>query len=138
MGRVGVGASDTAHVAREFRGPRSPTRWSQCASGATVVSVALTRCTARFGELASAVDAELERRGAHISAAVLDRALNARVDHSAQLLGVGPRAALRYAPPELPAWLAAELTPDDGEPDSEATVIDFVSWKHNAVNRGRH
>jgi len=76
---------------------------------ATVVGMALTRRTARFGEIATAADAELERRGARVPAADVDRALNARVERSAALLGIEPRAALRYAPPELPVWLADEL-----------------------------
>jgi len=93
--------------------------------------MALTRRTARFGELAAAADAELERRGAHVPAAEVDRALNARVEHSAALLGIEPRAALRYAPPELPVWLADELEPA-AEPRAAvagADVIDLDAWK---------
>ncbi|MGC5168726.1 hypothetical protein [Luteimicrobium sp. DT211] len=75
--------------------------------------MALTRRTPRLGELAAAVEAELVRRGVDVDAAAVDRALNARVERSAGLLGVSPRAALRYAPDELPAWVADEL--EEGE-----------------------
>ncbi|WP_186325335.1 hypothetical protein [Cellulosimicrobium sp. TH-20] len=71
--------------------------------------MALTRRTARFGELARAADAELACRGVDVDAAAVDEALNARVARSAQLLGVEPRAALAYAPDDVAAWIADEL-----------------------------
>ncbi|MBD5788376.1 hypothetical protein IF650_19630 [Cellulosimicrobium terreum] len=69
----------------------------------------LTRRTARFGQLAAAAGAELKSRGVVVDDPAIDDALNARVARSAELLGVAPRAALRYAPDDVAVWIADEL-----------------------------
>lgn len=95
-------------------------------------NVALTRRTARFGELARAADAELACRGVDVDAAAVDEALNARVARSAQLLGVEPRAALAYAPDDVAAWIADELA--GAAPAAEAApgvVIDLAERRNS-------
>lgn len=96
--------------------------------------MALTRRTARFGELARAADAELARRGVDVDAAAVDEALSARVAHSAQLLGVAPRAALRYAPDDVAAWIADELA--TSAPAGEVTpgVVIDLDGRRNGPN----
>lgn len=86
--------------------------------------MALTRRTAQFGELARAADGELTRRGVDIDAAAVDEAPNARVAHSARLLGVEPRAALIYAPDDVALWTADELA--GAAPAGESVPCDVI------------
>lgn len=98
---------------------------------AYAASMALTRRTARFGGLAAAASAELARRGVDVDDAAIDDALNARVSRSAQLLGVTPRAALRYAPDDVAVWVADELTGvAPAEEAAPGVVVDLSKWRN--------
>jgi len=71
--------------------------------------MALTRCTPRFAELATVVEAELAYLGMPISPGLVDAALNAQVEHVARCIGVEPCQALGYAPDEVGALIATTL-----------------------------
>jgi len=71
--------------------------------------MALTRRTPRFAELAGMVEAELAQLGTPMPAELVDAALNAQVDHVAQVLGIEPRRALRYAPDDVGPMTATAL-----------------------------
>ena len=129
------------------RGPPARSSRSSCAtsehdapsSGGPVASayaanVALTRRTARFGELARAADAELARRGVDVDAAAVDAALNARVARSAQLLGVEPRAALVYAPDDVALWIADELAGTAPAGEAAPGVVIDLDDRRNGRN----
>jgi hypothetical protein len=92
--------------------------------------MALTRRTARFGELAQAVEARLSERGVTLEADVVDRILRHRVDTVAAEMGLTPRTALAYAPDDLPEILAntvikaiETMPPDQPAPRPELRVI---------------
>jgi hypothetical protein len=71
--------------------------------------MALTRRNRRFAELAALVEAELKPAGMPMSAELIDAALNAQVDHVAQLLGIAPGRALSYAPDDAAKVVAQVL-----------------------------
>lgn len=59
--------------------------------------MALTRRTARFGELAGQVESHLAGWGHAVGPEVVDAAVNHQCAHVAALLGVSPRSALAHA-----------------------------------------
>lgn len=72
----------------------------------------LTRRTAQFRALAEATEAAWRSAGGDpvlVDAGLVDELLNARVAHVAAMMRISPRAALRYAPEDLPAILAEAL-----------------------------
>lgn len=71
--------------------------------------MAITRRTARFNELATRTEALLAQRGIVLEPASIDRLLNAREEAVAQLMGISPRAALGFAPDDLPETITAEV-----------------------------
>lgn len=71
--------------------------------------MAISRRTARFNELATRTEALLAEHGIELEPAVIDRLLNAREEHVAQLMGITARTALRFAPDDLPEAIAAEV-----------------------------
>lgn len=72
----------------------------------------LTRRTAQFRALAEAIEAAWRSAGGEtelVDAGLVDELLNARIAHVAAMMRISPRAALRYAPDDLPAILAEAL-----------------------------
>lgn len=71
----------------------------------------LTRRTAQFRQLAEATEAAWRSAGGDVvvDVGLVDELLNARVAHVAAMMRISPRAALRYAPPDLPTILAEAL-----------------------------
>ncbi|GAC1381503.1 MAG: hypothetical protein NVSMB48_09650 [Marmoricola sp.] len=71
--------------------------------------MALTRRTARFGDLARAVEDQLREQGLAVEPEVLDQILRNRIDTVAEVMRVSPRTALGYAPADLPVILAETI-----------------------------
>lgn len=71
--------------------------------------MALTRRTARFGELARLVEDQLRGRGLVLDAEIVDQILRNRVDAVAEVMRVTPRTALGYAPDDLPEIVVSAI-----------------------------
>lgn len=74
-----------------------------------VVTVALTRRTERFGQLAQAIEVDLRDQGLVLDAEVVDQILRNRIDAVAEVMRVTPRTALGYAPEDLPAIVVRDV-----------------------------
>lgn len=72
--------------------------------------MAITRRSARFGQLAGDVDRLLTERGLSVAPYVVDVVLNERVADVAALLGVSARASLDLTPASLPRSVADAIT----------------------------
>ncbi len=72
--------------------------------------MAITRRSARFGQLAGDVDQLLTQRGLNVAAHVVDDVLNGRIADVAALLGIAQRASLNLAPATLPRSVADAIT----------------------------
>lgn len=68
--------------------------------------MALTRRTARFGELAALVHQECSHLGVDLPEDIVDAAINSRVFLVGDRMRIGLRAALAYAPDDLADDLA--------------------------------
>lgn len=85
--------------------------------------MALTRRTPAFGDLAQRTEQLLASQGVQVSGAGVDAVLNHLVDHVATRMGVTARAALGYAPtdlPEIAAGLIVEALALDDEPSTRS------------------
>lgn len=71
--------------------------------------MALTRRTPAFGQIAAEVDEQLVAKGIVLDQAAVDRVLNEQVEHVGRLMGISPRAALRYAPENLASILSDRI-----------------------------
>lgn len=71
--------------------------------------MAVTRRTADFAHVAEQVDQLLLTHQLDVPAHIVDGELNRRLEVVAQLLGTSPRAALVYAPTDLPQQVAADI-----------------------------
>ena len=91
--------------------------------------MAITRRTARFDELATAVEEILARQGMHADAALVDRRLNERHQYVAALLGVTPHTALRSAPDHLPQLIAAEIIGEGLARPVDGDVVDLDAYR---------
>jgi len=78
--------------------------------------------------------AELTRRGVDVDVAAVDEALNARVAHSARLLGVEPCAALVYAPDDVALWIADELAGTAPAEEAAPGVVIDLNNRPNCLN----
>ena len=71
--------------------------------------VTLTRRTARFGELAAAIEARLEQAGIVVDPKGIDEELRARIHTVGQQMGLTDRTALGHAPDDLPDRIAHQI-----------------------------
>jgi len=71
--------------------------------------MALTRRTARFGDLAQAIDARLASLDIVVPTETVDRILNHHICKVAEMMRIGDRAALLYAPDDLPDAIAQTI-----------------------------
>lgn len=69
----------------------------------------LTRRTAQFGELARRTEALLAQHGVDVAGDRVDALLLQRIRHVGELMGISDRAALRYAPDDLPELVVADV-----------------------------
>ena len=72
--------------------------------------MAITRRSARFGQLAGDVDQLLTERGLSVAPHVVDVVLNERIADVAALLGISARASLDLTPATLPRSVADAIT----------------------------
>lgn len=93
--------------------------------------MALTRRTARFGELTQAIEAGLAGQGIDLDQEIVDQILRNRIDAVAEVMRVTPRTALGYAPDNLPEILTSTviqaietMPPADTAPQPDLRIVD--------------
>ncbi len=70
----------------------------------------MTRRTAAFAEIAVAIEARVaEFKVEGVKSAVIDAALNQHFETVGSLMGISARAAMWYAPEDLPASMAETI-----------------------------